>query len=376
MRATCVLALTFAWSLIAVVAMADELTIDGTTQETFEASIREMTEGLSDEDAKAFAAGLMNMILTEYPPAKGQEGLSILFFAEEATKAAPRTLNGKTRDEILERGRSLSGSKIAATDDQAASDQERVRECLRQAVVVEDATVERGDFSPSLQLTIANRLSWPIAGIRFHYEIRTEARAVPWAEDDTALAIAGGIEPGEVRTIGTSLFSMPSEAREPFDVRVTISDVADQDKRQLIGDVRIIDWGREPSARTCDSEALVPVATLAPGPADPVSEPLTDNEKDGFRLSLQRCWNVPAGLRDAGDLRVVVGAELAADGSVLNVSIKLIEPDPAPDGRFQQLFEATRRAIIRCSPFDLPREKYAQWRNIEVVANSEGIVSW
>jgi len=377
MRATCVLALTFAWSLIAVVAMADDLTIDGTTQETFEASVREMTEGLSDQDAKAFAAGLMNMILTEYPPAKGQEGLSILFFAEEATKAAPRTLDGKTLAEILERGRGLGGSKVAPADDQAASDQERVRECLRQAVVVQNAEVTRGDFSPNLELTIANRLAWPIAGIRFHYEVRTEGRAVPWAEDDTALAIAGGIEPGEMRTIGTSLFSMPSEAREPFDVRVTISDVADQDKRQLIGDVRIIDWGQEPSARTCDVAGLAPAATLAPGPSDPVGEPLTDSEKDGFRLALQRCWNVPAGLRDARDLKATVGAELTADGSVINVSIRLIEPSPAPDGRFQQLFEATRRAIIRCAPFtDLPREKYALWRNIEVVANPEGIVSW
>ena len=199
---------------------------------------------------------------------------------------------------------------------------------------------------------------------------------MPWAEDDTALAIAGGIEPGEVRTVAISLFSMPREAREPFDVRVTISDVADQDKRQLIGDVRIIDWDQEPSARTCDSAALVPAATLAPGPEDPVGEPLTDSEKDGFKLALQRCWNVPAGLRDASNLRVVVGAALGASGDVINVSIRLIEPSPAPDGRFEQLFEATRRAIIRCSPFDLPREKYAQWRNIEVVANPEGIVSW
>ena len=73
----------------------------------------------------------------------------------------------------------------------------------------------------------------------------------------------------------------------------------------------------------------------------------------------------------------MVGAELAADGQVINASVKFIEPDPTPDGRFAQLFEATRRAIIRCSPFtELPRDKYAQWRNIEVVANPEGIVSW
>ena len=92
---------------------------------------------------------------------------------------------------------------------------------------------------------------------------------------------------------------------------------------------------------------------------------------------MQRCWNVPAGLRDAQELTVVLAAELAPDGNVINASIRLLEPDPAPDGRFQQAFEAGRRALIRCSPYsELPRYKYAQWRNIEVVFNPEGMLSW
>ncbi|HMR62347.1 MAG TPA: hypothetical protein PKD62_17685, partial [Amaricoccus sp.] len=91
----------------------------------------------------------------------------------------------------------------------------------------------------------------------------------------------------------------------------------------------------------------------------------------------QRCWNVPAGLRDAQELRVVLAAELAADGAVISGSIRLIEPVPAPDARFQQAYEAGRRALLRCSPYsELPRDKFAQWRNIEVVFNPEGMVSW
>jgi len=86
---------------------------------------------------------------------------------------------------------------------------------------------------------------------------------------------------------------------------------------------------------------------------------------------------VPAGLRVAQDLRVVVGAELAADGAVISGSIRLLEPNPIPDPRYQQAFEAGRRALIRCSPYSsLPRDKYGQWRNIEVVFNPEGMVSW
>ena len=74
---------------------------------------------------------------------------------------------------------------------------------------------------------------------------------------------------------------------------------------------------------------------------------------------------------------MTLAAELAANGEVINASIRLIEPSLAPDGRFQQAYEAGRRALIRCSPYgDLPRDKYAQWRNIEVVFNPEGMVSW
>jgi hypothetical protein len=104
---------------------------------------------------------------------------------------------------------------------------------------------------------------------------------------------------------------------------------------------------------------------------------LTEPEKNGLRLGVQRCWNAPADLRDAHELKVTLSAELAASGDVINASIRPIEPLPMPDARFQQLYEAGRRALIRCSPYgDLPREKYAQWRNIEVVFNPEGMVSW
>ena len=39
----------------------------------------------------------------------------------------------------------------------------------------------------------------------------------------------------------------------------------------------------------------------------------------------------------------------------------------------RQAFEAARRAIIRCGSngYDLPREKYGQWQNIEMTFNPE-----
>ena len=32
-------------------------------------------------------------------------------------------------------------------------------------------------------------------------------------------------------------------------------------------------------------------------------------------------------------------------------------------------FEKARRAILRCQPYDMPREKYGQWQSLEVVFN-------
>lgn len=109
----------------------------------------------------------------------------------------------------------------------------------------------------------------------------------------------------------------------------------------------------------------------------PVGPPMTGSEKNGLKLAVQKCWNVPAGLRDANTLKVTLAAELTPSGDIINSSIRLIEPSQAPDGRYQQAYEAGRRALIRCAPYsDLPREKFAQWRNIEVVFNPEGMVSW
>jgi hypothetical protein len=55
----------------------------------------------------------------------------------------------------------------------------------------------------------------------------------------------------------------------------------------------------------------------------------------------------------------------------------MIEPAAAPDGRYEAAYRAARSALIRCGPYsDLPRDKYAQWRRVEVVFNPEGMVSW
>lgn len=104
-----------------------------------------------------------------------------------------------------------------------------------------------------------------------------------------------------------------------------------------------------------------------------VGPPLTGSEKEGLVLAVQKCWNVPVGIQDADDLAVTIAVDMTPDGRLAS-SPKLIEPTGAPSGSIKQAFEAGRRALIRCAPYDLPQDKYEQWRQIEVVFNPERMV--
>ncbi|MBV1864356.1 MAG: hypothetical protein KUG74_07940 [Rhodobacteraceae bacterium] len=105
----------------------------------------------------------------------------------------------------------------------------------------------------------------------------------------------------------------------------------------------------------------------------PTGPPLTFSEREGLVLAVQECWNVPAGLENAGDLVVVLSVDLSKDGD-LTSSPRLIDPAGSARGTILQAFEAGRRALIRCAPYDLPQDKYEQWRQLEVVFNPKKMV--
>lgn len=134
----------------------------------------------------------------------------------------------------------------------------------------------------------------------------------------------------------------------------------------------------ETESATEDAEAAEIAAALAavasePEAAAPSGPPMTAGEKDGLRLAVQKCWNVPAGLANAEDLVVTVGVELAQDGTLAGDPYQ-VEPQGELGPGFRQAFEAARRALIRCAPYDLPADKYEQWRNLEVVFNPKNMV--
>ena len=110
--------------------------------------------------------------------------------------------------------------------------------------------------------------------------------------------------------------------------------------------------------------------TTAPAPAGP---PLTQGEKDGLRVAVSKCWNVGSLSTDALGVTVVVAVNMTPDGKPDTGSIRMLSSSGGTNNAAETAFQAARRAIIRCGGrgFDLPVEKYDQWREIEMTFNPE-----
>ncbi|MEL6689075.1 MAG: energy transducer TonB [Pseudomonadota bacterium] len=131
-----------------------------------------------------------------------------------------------------------------------------------------------------------------------------------------------------------------------------------------------------PAASEEDDVANALAEALAaedPAPAQPTGPPLTSGERDALRVAVSQCWNVGSLSTEALSTIVVVGVDMNADGTPNNGSISLLSSSGGSAQAAQQAYEAARRAIIRCGArgFDLPREKYDQWRKIEMTFNPE-----
>jgi len=117
-------------------------------------------------------------------------------------------------------------------------------------------------------------------------------------------------------------------------------------------------------------EALAANNTNTPAPSGP---PMTRGEKDVLRLAVELCWNVGALSSEALRTTVVVAVSMTTDAKPITSSIRQLSATGGSGAAAQQAYEAARRAIIRCggSGYDLPRDKYERWRNIEITFNPE-----
>lgn len=105
----------------------------------------------------------------------------------------------------------------------------------------------------------------------------------------------------------------------------------------------------------------------------PLGPPITSAERDGLRVAVSQCWNLGSASTDAMATTVVVMVRMAPDGRPQGVD--LVSSNGPNQSATQTAFQAARRAIIRCGAngYNLPSDKYEQWREIEMTFNPENM---
>jgi outer membrane biosynthesis protein TonB len=126
----------------------------------------------------------------------------------------------------------------------------------------------------------------------------------------------------------------------------------------------------QPTAPSPDAPPQRPrVASAKPSsqPRAPIGSQLSASEMDLIREQIARCWNVPAGARDAKDLVVEIRVVVDPDGTVRQATI-VDQARFGSDPFFRAAAESARRAFFNpmCRPLHLPPEKYAIWKDLVV----------
>lgn len=92
---------------------------------------------------------------------------------------------------------------------------------------------------------------------------------------------------------------------------------------------------------------------------------LSIGEIDALMRQVGGGWTLPTGIDGIWDMVVRLRIQVRPDRTVQDVTIQdqaRLDRDPV----FRAVAESARRAVEICSPLNLPRGKYAQWRELEM----------
>lgn len=87
-----------------------------------------------------------------------------------------------------------------------------------------------------------------------------------------------------------------------------------------------------------------------------------------IRAQIAPCWNPPVGGQDVQAMTVVLRIRLNRDGSLAGPP-EFVSQTGATDANaaYARAFvETAKRAVLRCSPLELPADLYHQWREFEL----------
>lgn len=95
---------------------------------------------------------------------------------------------------------------------------------------------------------------------------------------------------------------------------------------------------------------------------------LSASIEDYVRQKMRECWSVPSGAKRAEDLVVTMIVQLNPEGYLIGAPrivdrARMFQPG---NEYFRIAAESAARAVRRCEPYDLPREHYNLWRELEL----------
>lgn len=214
-------------------------------------------------------------------------------------------------------------------------------------------------------------------------ETETNAVEPGPVEDPDVTEVAGPIPDGPEREVPlpeteTAIVSQPDPPAQPSVVLPRPMPVLDpepvREPEQELGEVEMVVAALLEELEQDQVQSPQAVLDSAVQPPTTTSLQLTTEESEGLRLAIKKCWSVPVGIQDDSELKVTLLVELERDGTVKGKP-RLIEPDSIEaTTEIKHAFEAARRAVLRCQPYDLPADKYEHWKSIEVVFNPERMV--
>jgi hypothetical protein len=109
-------------------------------------------------------------------------------------------------------------------------------------------------------------------------------------------------------------------------------------------------------------------------PIAPLGPQLTTSELDLVKQQIARCWNVPAGARDAKDLRPEFRVYMNPDATVRSAT--QLNPDRNSDPFFRAAAESAMRALRnpQCQPLKLPPQKYDLWQTFTITFDPKDLL--
>lgn len=229
-----------------------EQRIDGTSDESFKASLEKIYENLSEEEAEEFTASYF-MIGFSYGVEEARKKLDGLTVSEVNELAKSLKLNREKKEQ--EEAKRRCDEEAAQRYEEIFELRERIQVLKQQEkenarynslldkIVLTGASFrrEKSRYSsmtdPVVSFTIHNKTDISISRVRIHAKLMSEGRKVAWMEEDIYHSFRGGLEPGETQTLNLDMNSLTAwgslKNRDDYQLILTPKGIWDENDEEI-----------------------------------------------------------------------------------------------------------------------------------------------